>query len=124
MRKSLAYIVLLSMVLHCASRLGLLDKVYQNRNKIAYSVGLIKEVPIATCSSDYDFGKGLTIQTADDDSTIPTHLKIASEINLFVPPAFTNPLRPSAIQIASSVNNYISIPYFSFLTDVFHPPSA
>lgn len=83
MRRTLALLILLSMVLHCASRLGVLSYLYENRNQIANTVGLISEVPIAMCSSDYDFNEGLHIQHADTNPAVPASFLTAHEITLF-----------------------------------------
>jgi hypothetical protein len=71
------------MILHCASRVGFLSYLYQNRNEIAYTLGLTDELPIAMCNSDYDFDKGLTIQSVDHDETSQRTFPTASEIKLF-----------------------------------------
>src|SRR6188768_2953536 len=83
MRRTLALLILFSMVLHCASRLGVLSYLYENRNHIANTIGLISEVPIAMCSSDYDFNEGLHIQTADAHPSAPASFLTAHEITLF-----------------------------------------
>jgi hypothetical protein len=83
MRKVVIFIILGSMILHCASRVGLLSYLYQNRNEIAFTLGLTDEIPIAMCNSDYDFDKGLTIQSADHDETSQRTFPVAFEIKLF-----------------------------------------
>src|SRR5688572_21281608 len=82
-RRTLALLILFSMVLHCASRLGVLTYLYENRNHIANTIGLIQEVPIALCSSDYDFHDSLHVQHADTDPAVPTNFLTAQEITLF-----------------------------------------
>src|SRR6185436_13620850 len=83
MRRTLALLILFSMILHCASRLGVLSYLYENRNHIASTVGLISEVPIAICSSNYDFNDGLHIQHTDTDPSFPVSFLTAHEITLF-----------------------------------------
>jgi hypothetical protein len=83
MRRTLALLILFSMVLHCASRLGVLTYLYENRNHIANTIGLIQEVPIAICSSNYDFNDSLHVQHADTDPAVPTNFLTAHEITLF-----------------------------------------
>lgn len=83
MRKAVIFMILSSMILHCASRVGLLSYLYQNRNEIAFALGLTDEIPIAMCNSDYDFDKGLTIQSADHDETGQRTFPVAFEIKLF-----------------------------------------
>ena len=76
-------IVLLSMTLHCFSRIGFLSYLYQQRHEIAFAVGLIKEVPIAMCSSEYDPDSGLVIHQDGEHHSLPSTLR-ANEITLFV----------------------------------------
>lgn len=84
MRRAIALLILVSMTLHCASRLGVLSYVYENRHAVAFNLGLIKEVPIAVCSSDYEGDKTLVITTPDDtDKSLPTAISQAQEINLY-----------------------------------------
>ncbi|HMI66936.1 MAG TPA: hypothetical protein VK517_12900 [Cyclobacteriaceae bacterium] len=122
LRKSLSLILLISMTLHCTSRLGLLSHLYQVRHSIAYSVGLIAEIPIAMCSSDYDFSKGLQIEVPDSEKGMPG-LAQAYEINLFFISAFSLP-DPSSVLLSRELfirgpANYRLTPDLS----IFHPPS-
>lgn len=73
------------MVLHCASRLGVISYLHSKRHDIAFSVGLIQEVPIAMCNADH-FTKTapLLINDHDDsDKSLPSQLFQAREITLF-----------------------------------------
>ncbi len=122
LKKSLSLVILISMTLHCSSRLGLLSHLYQVRHSIAYSVGLIAEIPIAVCSSDYDFSKGLQIEVPDSEKGMPG-LAQAHEINLFFISAFYLP-EPSSVLLSQqlflrSPGSYGLMPDLS----VFHPPS-
>lgn len=93
MRRIISLVILCSMMLHCASRLGILSYLYQERHSIAHAMGFIKEIPIALCSSDYDFNKGLSIQDSDNSQSFPVTIAHAQEIILFAPdtrPANTN----------------------------------
>jgi hypothetical protein len=89
---------------------------------MAYSMGLITEIPIAVCSSDYDFNKGLHIEVPDSDKGMPG-LALAYEINLFFISAFYLP-DPSSVLLSQELfirgpGNYSLTPDLS----VFHPPS-
>lgn len=84
MRRIVSLLILASMMLHSASRLGILSRLYEERHSIALAVGLITEIPIAQCGSDYDFHTGLTVQYDDQKTTAGT-LAQAHEINLFLP---------------------------------------
>jgi hypothetical protein len=83
LNKSLSIIILVSMILHCSSRLGVLSYLYENRHDIAYRVGLVAEIPIAICESNYNFSKGLIVQHNNVDDEAPASLTTAHEINLF-----------------------------------------
>ncbi len=118
-------LVLLSMVLHSASRLGMLSYLYQQRHQIAYAVGMITEVPIAMCNSDYDFEGGLQFHTTDDsDRTLPPAVLQAKEINLFF--VVNLDLKPNAEKIVlRSLSRFDvrEVPYSSPPLSIFHPPS-
>jgi hypothetical protein len=122
-KKSLVSIILFSMVLHCASRLGVISYLYQERHTIAHSVGLIVEVPIAMCNSDFDFGKGLTFVNIDQDQQLPTTLSMAHEINLFLswPDLETSP------EYYEMLESHLLIKAFQNYTPpsfpIFHPPA-
>src|SRR6187402_1687784 len=83
-QRTLTFTILISMVLHCAGRLGVLSYLYKNRLEIANAVGLISEIPIALCSSDYDSDGRLTIHLPDADRSLPVHFLSAQEIILFM----------------------------------------
>jgi hypothetical protein len=83
MKRIVSLIILVSMMLHCASRLGVISYLYQQRHQIAYQVGLIAEIPIALCDSDHDFSGELKIQHHDNDEKLPATFTQAPEIQLF-----------------------------------------
>jgi hypothetical protein len=111
------------MALHCACRLGFLDQLYQQRHTISHAIGLIEEIPIAMCNSDYDFGQELMIEAQHEDSSIPKGMIQAQEINLFFS-SFSTPLLH---------HNFITLELIFLLeednlihrdfTSVFHPPT-
>ena len=123
MKRILVALILFSMVLHSASRLGVLSYLYQQRREIAYAVGIIAEIPIAMCSSDYDLNSGLSIVSADkSDLSTPPALIEAKEIQLFFSRhlSFNNPNRSE-----SKINEVflIEAKYSSPPLSIFHPPS-
>lgn len=76
-------VILIGMGLHCSSRIGFLSYLYQQRHEIAYAIGLIAEVPIAMCSSDYHFQTGDVLQDDSEHKSLPLAIH-ASEITLFI----------------------------------------
>ncbi len=122
-RKCLVYTILFSMMLHCASRLKLVDTIYKNRNQIAYSIGLIAEIPIAMCDGKYDFGRGIVVNEQEHQTSLPTTLSIAQEINLFHS-LFNLTIIPRFVKIADTIwGSYTSKEYTSPAALIFHPPS-
>jgi len=79
-------------MLHCAGRTGFLSYLYKQRHEIAYTLGLISEVPIAVCSAGYFVhDNGQAIQTAADSTNVPAVLTNAAEIVLFfITPEFSS----------------------------------
>lgn len=122
-RKVICFVILASMFLHCASRLGVLSHLYEKRHHIAYALGLIHEVPIATCSNDYDFQTGLVLHEQHDaDQTVPQGLAHAPEIILCTPPApqMFGASPSTLLDVAASL--YADRYYRSPLIPVFRPP--
>lgn len=125
-RKGIACVILLSMVLHCASRLDVLNYLYQQRHQIAYSIGFISEIPIAICNSDYDFGGGLVFEDGanQSESNAPTGMPLAQEINLF----FSTTTLPAST-IRSLLFDLLPTAYQKqllnqYLVSIFHPPAV
>lgn len=116
--------VLFSMVLHSASRVGFLSYLYQQRHQIAYSLGFIEEVPVTVCSSDYDFNQDLIIDSADEsDSTLPVAMLMANEIHLF----FINHTVDMHPQLSflreNTIPRVVERIYLPPTLSIFHPPS-
>lgn len=125
MRRAIALLILVSMTLHCASRLGLLSYLYQNRQEVALTFGLIKEIPIAVCSSDYEGDKTLVITTPDDsDKSLPTAISQAQEINLYFERTIVNHAPQFTWLVADRLSSLTESPYTPPLQDIFHPPTA
>jgi len=124
MKRILSLVVLVSMLLHCSSRLGILSYVYKNRLEIAYSIGMISEMPIAFCSSDYDGDRDLTIQHQDNGDHLPPVFAQAREIHLFCHEIdFT--LHPSYSFSGCIHSPFIHpAPYPEPPSAVFHPPAV
>jgi hypothetical protein len=123
MKRILVLIILASMMLHCASRIGFISYLYQNRHQIAYQTGLIAEVPVALCSSAYDFGKGLNIEHPDERTyLLPLPALQTLVISLFVRHADLN--MENELQVLAVVypTKVIESRYESPLLTIFRPP--
>jgi len=123
MKKAVATLILLSMVLHFASRSGFITYLHSIRHEIAYCLGLIDEKPIATCDSGY-FSETAPLVISDHDERgpqSPAQTFTAKEIILFVEqtlryePAFATP--SSDWNTITPLGSY-NTPYQA----IFHPP--
>jgi len=123
LRKGIVLVILCSMMLHCASRVGFLSYLHQQRQEIAYSLGLISEMPIAICSSDYDFNSGLVIHASGDESTAGQTLPVALEIKLFFSPVEIPVMIPETIIAIRNDIPYGGRPLTGCLLSIFHPPA-
>jgi len=71
--------------MHCASRLGFMTWMYQNREEIAYSLGFIHERPITMCGRVYDLDRAVKIEAVQHDTdNMPAPALPVSDINLFI----------------------------------------
>lgn len=118
-------LILFSMVLHSASRLGVLSYLYKQRHEIAFALGMIAEIPIAMCNSDYEFNHELILHGAQDgDQTTPAVLLPAHEIHLFVDEPSDFLLEPQHSIAQLTLNTSLrEAPYPSPPVSIFHPPS-
>lgn len=117
-------LILTCMMLHCASRVGFLSYLYQQRHEIAFTLGLIAEVPIAMCSSDYDFNDDLSVHVSDSDDAAHQALPMAFEINLFcVAVAMPDFAAKEAVSTATGTHRW-SGPRAGCLRSIFHPPAG
>ncbi|MBL0740680.1 hypothetical protein [Chryseolinea lacunae] len=124
LRKVVIFLILTSMVLHCASRMNFLSYLYAQRQEIAFALGLIDEIPIAVCHHDYDFDKGLTIVTHDSDkSHLPPTLSQAREIILFFQFDLVRVDPRSEITLANHLTILHHKKYTSPGFPIFHPPA-
>ncbi len=116
-------LLLLSMMVHCAGRLGIISYLYHHRHAIAYEIGLIAEIPIALCNGDY-FAKQapFVIQDSDnEDEQAPVTFTQAKEIILFV--QYNNVILAAPVSIVQhhETINLESL-YSPPILAIFHPP--
>ncbi|MFN8342807.1 MAG: hypothetical protein U0V64_14180 [Cyclobacteriaceae bacterium] len=93
MKRLTVIVLLVTMVLHCSSRLGVLSYLYQQRHVIAITLGLSTETPIASCGSYYHAGQELIVPDSGHSEAAPAVLSLAQSIDLFHIPSFQ--LRPN-----------------------------
>lgn len=110
MKTVFSFLILSSMMLHCASRLGMLEHLYQQRHQIAFRLGWISDIPVPLCNSDYHFKNELGISQHSSDK-MPLHFNTASEIILYLQAreVYVKDLVPatlSAQQAQVFINNY------------------
>lgn|GEM_PF-831479 len=124
-RRTVILIILASMVLHCASRTGLLTYLYQQRLQIAYSLGFIDEIPIAVCSSDYDFRQEFIVHQTDENRAASHQtLPMASEIKLFFVTQLIHITDTNGIAVVKSSRPDVTRPLTGCRDSVFHPPAV
>jgi hypothetical protein len=113
------------MTLHCASRLGFLSSLYQQRHKIAFTLGLISEVPIAMCNSDHNLEQNFIIQNdTETESTVPPIAFQAQEIQLFCNDFMDTSSDPTrALSLIDNQSFIIDRAYSTPALSIFHPPS-
>jgi hypothetical protein len=80
------------MTVHQAGRLGFVSFLYENKARIAYSIGLITELPIALCSSDYAADQSLVIFSAEDSESVPPLAIQTRDLNPFIFSLFVLPI--------------------------------
>jgi hypothetical protein len=111
------------MVLHCASRVGFLSYLYQQRQEIAYALGLITEIPIAMCSSDYDFNDDLVIHAPHHENSSGQTIPVALEITLFFSAITLSLTMPEKGEVVENQNFFCSRALTGCLQAIFHPPA-
>lgn len=116
-------LLLLSMMVHCAGRLGIISYLYHQRHAIAHEFGLIAEIPIALCNGDY-FAKQapLVIQDSDNkDKQVPFAFIQTREITLFI--QSNNVILPAPVSIAQHHETIkLESLYSPPILAIFHPP--
>jgi hypothetical protein len=123
-KRLLVFAILISMILHCVCRLGLLNHAYKKRHEIAHTLGLIAEMPIAMCSSDHDFGGKLIVEMDEDEGSIPADTTQAREINLYCISAFVLSSQKNSIPVREPINTHCNLYSLTLIDSIFRPPSA
>ncbi|MFN9502012.1 MAG: hypothetical protein ACK57K_11875 [Chryseotalea sp.] len=123
-KRFLILIILLSMVLHSLSRLGVLSVVYENRFVIAVYFGFLEEKPITVCSADYFADDNLVV--VEDDQTreaLPVAF-FTKEIILIQPQITTFNFESNSSIGTSSALHITDNLSLGYPRSVFQPPTA
>jgi hypothetical protein len=121
LKKGISLIILAAMIVHGAGRIGVLSYLYEKRQVIGYSIGVISEIPISICSADYQSDKKLQVDDSDADMKVPVSFH-AQEINLFFEARVFDSSVP-CITMTSRSFQFIPDNYeLSSVDSVFHPP--
>ncbi len=117
----ISILILVSMTLHCLSRLEVVSYWYANRHDISYSLGLRAERVIAICKGNYFQNAHLKIEEGAEGRT-SAELVQAQEILLGCPP--DEVVTPIATQqpVKKANSPYSIGSYCRSCPDIFHPP--
>jgi hypothetical protein len=83
-RRNLSIAILIIMTVHQAGRLGVFSFLYENKAKIAFTLGIIAELPVALCSSDYNADQSLVVFSAEDHESVPPVTIVTRDLNPFI----------------------------------------
>jgi hypothetical protein len=120
-KKLLSIVIIISMILHCSSRLGVISFLYKSRYDIAASIGIIKEKPIASCDSHYFAEKDFKIiDNAGEDTS--ENLIQALEINLAQPSIVSFTFESPFLRLCKMSFPIQTGLTISYCTNIFHPP--
>ncbi|MFM7859348.1 MAG: hypothetical protein ACKO96_47350 [Flammeovirgaceae bacterium] len=122
-RRVISILILASMIIHCASRLGWMDYIYANRHSIAYTLGISAERVITSCGFSYHQDHSFAFRQAADDTSHPELVK-AQEIHLFLVLKLEPSLQPTRLIINQPLQAYFFEEYNLYFSDIFHPPSC
>lgn len=125
MKRAVCLLVLFSMVLHCASRLGLVAYLYDHRHEIAFSMGWITSMPITICETEYftkDAPFRLVIPDNPADEQMPVQHFQTREIVLFAVETGKSMLPLLAETDITHNTGTGEIPYPAPARVIFHPP--
>jgi hypothetical protein len=121
-RTTLGTIILLSMLLHCSSRLGVLSYIYRNRTNISHWLGIVKEKTIASCDRHYFVDKDLKINL-DSEDDLPVVFTQAQEIILFINSINVFLADNTSSRFQKITTRYLLKAYLVHRIAVFQPPS-
>lgn len=125
MKRAVCLGILFSMVLHCASRLGLVAYLYDSRHDMAYRLGLITDIPITICETEYftkDAPFRMVIPDDHTDERMPVPHFQTREIVLFAEETGKSilPLASEARIVHNTATFESSYP--APVLAIFHPP--
>jgi hypothetical protein len=122
-KKTIVYIILLSMVVHCGCRLGFIDHLYNKRQEIAYVLGLITEIPMSVCGSNYEHPKTFEVEIHTDSHSVPPLVIKAEAINLFFISAYSHPDFEKVLLYKNSSFHSADLYQSALIKEAFRPPT-
>lgn len=115
--------VLFCMTLHCAGRLSVLSWIYEQRQQIAFELGLVDERPIAVCGSGY-LDDGLVILQQDGASHAkPSTTFEGQQIELFFEAKLISLIPSPCLTRNEFLSSDTDDIFHAHLKAIFHPPS-
>lgn len=122
LRGTWVFIILISMMLHCASRIGILNYLYQQRYTVLNSVGISTENHISTCSSKYNMQQELLVVHHESEQQVPATIYQAQEILLYIQSTLSFQSITPAQTTCSWNGYYANGNYASPVLSIFQPP--
>lgn len=122
-RRIICLVIIASMIMHCAARLGVLSYLYEKRHDIAFSAGLISEIPMTMCSHHYDFGTGLVLHDTGDEHKSHINFSLVKDITLILQNTSYSIAKAWMIFDDEKIE-FVQTSYSStYLLDIFRPPA-
>lgn len=122
LKKGFTVVILMSIMLHGASRVGLLTYLTHHRHDIAYTIGFIAEIPIAMCNNAYDFNTTFKIDSRSHDEAEQPLIFQTAKIDFFIPLQFNFDSQRMKESVVVVLTHYNLVHYQSPLLDIFRPP--
>jgi hypothetical protein len=109
-------------MLHCASILGFIDYIYNQRHDISIVLGLIEEAPITLCGSRYEHPKTFKVADQKEHKSPESHPK-AHRINLFFASVHHIQNKPLGSDKNDRFAHFSNLYSFSLIDSAFRPPA-
>jgi hypothetical protein len=124
LKRILVILILGSLSLHCASRLGVIYYLFNQNSKESFllSIGLIDEISISICSNDFQPKNRVYLENTQETTTRIPILPSAEEIHLFISHSEVSILDALAKKLQLHITPYLTLATDGFNSDSFQPP--